>query len=93
MDGSRFVVRPIERDHSFRHNPDNDFLCLVCDRPRCLHSSAGFIPKPSLKRGNEDAVNMDPYVRYGRHPRWFRPGTLRLNRAEQEAMDKKWGKR
>lgn len=75
----------METSHVFR---GPDYLCEQCQRPRALHVKDGFIPSKAPL-----AVTMDLAARYGPHPRWFRPGTLRLNREEQAQMDRIFSKR
>lgn len=63
---------PLE-SHLFSQCPKNDFLCHICQRPRCLHQHDGFIPSglPSMLPTAPDCTYRGP------HPRFTKPGTNR----------------
>lgn len=47
LDGTSFIHHPLET-HAFIVDPANDYLCLLCQRPRALHA------------GPEDVIAQSP---------------------------------
>lgn len=74
---SALMVYPPER-HVFVKDPANDFLCAVCHRPRAMHLHDGFVPVV------RDTISFDPKARYGVHPHWTKPGTLKNKKDKPE---------
>lgn len=79
--GSAFAAKPLER-HVF---VGSDFECSVCHRPRALHLSDGFTPRPGF---GTETLTWSPKARYGRHPYFYGTRKIRLTVGEQEQVDK-----
>lgn len=69
------MVTPPEK-HVFE---GSDYECSICHRTRAMHEKDGFVPCP-----DNHSVSMDERVRYGPHPYFYKPGSLKLTKKEQE---------
>jgi len=71
MAGHACCVAPLER-HEFKSLAPDSFECDVCHRPRAMHAKDGFYPNSAPPR-----CCMLPSVRYGPHPYFTKPGSLK----------------
>lgn len=69
LTGSTFLAFPLEK-HLFVGN-GNEWLCLLCNRPRALHRNTGFKPAATTR-----FICMDQSCRFSRHPHFNAPGSL-----------------
>lgn len=79
MKGRVCCEKPIEQ-HEFK---GEDYLCYSCRRPRALHQNDGFRAVATTH-----SVSMDVKARYGKHPYFWKPNTIKLNKTEQETVDR-----